>query len=548
MNNNQLLTKQWLVYGAFVLCAIISVALKVNILDVGAPFVTIDDNTTYEGGFLVWFGQAPPQRMYIESWLNGLSSIITYVIYQLQTGGSIGVNIVADAYNHYQISPDLYVKSYRLVSLFIDLLSAYFIFLTARIILPSQHQLKALAVTALYLLSYNAIWCYVVARPDNPMVLLSSIGLYLYYRSNFGANLSAFLLAGLFFGAATGMKLHGAFFVVFIVLDLLRVHGFKKALPLAMSFGVISVVAFFVAAGSALFDPLTYIKLRALNAKDDVSPWIQWGDQFWEIIQGTGFLIIPLIFGAIFVAIKTKVWRTQDKIVSVILLSILWLLLFGSIRQLRAYWMLPALPLFYILGVYGLFHLKKQWQSLVVLLTLFLLMGYQSYKQSSQFASTPFNEFRAWTQANVAQDEALFIFGYDALFLPVSKTTVNNVSSGYSAMMARAKDSGESFTERHVRFWEERSRLMLFDMYIPPENAYTYYSYHKTPLAEFSELIAFRDTKYIAVLDGFIADDIDITALLSAKYNFIISVTGPGGGGSGLTYAIYEKKVNSFGK
>jgi hypothetical protein len=530
------------IYTAFFICVLVSLFLKINILDVGAPFVTIDDNTTYEGGFLVWFGQSPPQRMYIESWLNGLSSIVTYSLYQLQSGGSLGINIVADAYNDYQTSPELYVKSYRLFSLFIDFITAYFVFLTAKIILPSNNNHKALLVTALYLLSYNAIWCFVVARPDNPMVLLSTIGLYFYYRSAFGKNLSYFLLSAVFFGLATGMKLHGAFFVIFIMFDLLRVNGFKKILSLAFPFGGVSLISFAVSAGSVLFDPLTYIKLRVLNVKDDVSPWIESGDQLGVILQGTGWLVLPLIFLSIYFIIKNKQIKQNQTITSILLLSVMWLLLFASIRQLRAYWMLPALPLFYILAVYGLFELKKKWQIYLVTLALITVMSFQSYIQSSAFKNVPFNEFQTWVKSTVKKDEKLFIFGYDALFLPLSPQAVTNVSNGYHLIMDKAKLSGESFTERHVRFWEERSKIKLFDMYKPNGNTYTYYSYYKTPLSEFSELIKFNEMDYLAVLDGFSAEDIDLNFLIKSQYIFLKSVVGPGGGGSGLTYSIYKKR------
>lgn len=547
MQTEQLTNNKNFAYAVFLFCVAISIILKLNVLEVGAPFVTIDDNTTYEGGFLAWFGHAPPQRMYIESWLNGLSSIVTYVIYQLKNGGYLGVNLVADAYNHYLTVPDLYVKSYRVVSLLIDLLTAYFVYLTAKIILPSRHHIPALFATSLYLLSYNAIWCYVVARPDTPMALFSTIGLYFYYRSDFGKHFNSFLLSALFLGLATGMKLHGAFFVVFIVLDLFRVHRLKALISYIFPFGLLSVIAFSVAAGSVLFDPLTYIKLRALNVKDDASPWIAWGEQFIEIIKGTGVFTVPLIILSIVMLVKNKSLRQNNKIVSVLLLSVLWLMLFSSIRQLRAYWMLPALPLFYIIATYALFELKNKWLVITTATTMFCLMVFQSYQQSNEFKQIPYNELRAWVEQNVSQEEKLFILGYDALFLPLSKEATEVFSSGYNKLMNEAKERGESFTERHVRFWEERTKLKLIDMYNLKDKGYTYYSYYKTPLKDFAELIDFDNMDYIVVLDIFVSDTINIDLLVKSKYTKVTSVIGPGGGGSGLTYTIYQK-VDSIEK
>jgi hypothetical protein len=350
------------------------------------------------------------------------------------------------------------------------------------------------------------------------------------------------MLSAVFLGLATGMKLHGAFFVIFIMFDLFRVHGLKKLLSLGTPFGSVSVISFTVAAGSVLFDPLTYIKLRVLNAKDDVSPWIESGEQFGVILQGTGWLVIPLILLSIYFIIKNKQIKQNQAITSILLLSVMWLLLFASIRQLRAYWMLPALPLFYILAIYGLFELKRKWQTYLVSLSLITVMSFQSYMQSNAFKNVPFNEFQTWVQSTVNKDEKLFIFGYDALFLPLSPQAVTNVSNGYHLIMDKAKLSGESFTERHVRFWEERSKLKLFDMYKPTDHTHTYYSYYKTPLSEFSELIKFNEMDYLAVLNGFSAEDIDLNFLIKSQYIFLKSVVGPGGGGSGLTYSIYKKR------
>src|SRR5688572_4306995 len=52
---------------------LISFALKAANIGVGAPQFMIDDFTLYQAGFLVWFGQAPPQHAFLESWVCGLS-------------------------------------------------------------------------------------------------------------------------------------------------------------------------------------------------------------------------------------------------------------------------------------------------------------------------------------------------------------------------------------------------------------------------------------------------------------------------------------------
>src|SRR5512145_759993 len=86
----------------------ISAFFKLLNINTGSPFVTIDDITTFNGGFLVWFGEAPSQRMYIESWICGVSSLITFIIKMIVKGniGNININIVANAYRDFYGYPD----------------------------------------------------------------------------------------------------------------------------------------------------------------------------------------------------------------------------------------------------------------------------------------------------------------------------------------------------------------------------------------------------------------------------------------------------------
>ena len=97
-------------------------------------------------------------------------------------------------------------------------------------------------------------------------MLFAVAGLLLYYRSDFGEKPKNLVLSGVLLGLATGMKLHGAFFVIFICLDLWRQLGFLEAIRRAFWFGLVAVLVFAVAAGSVLFDPALYVKLRLLVA------------------------------------------------------------------------------------------------------------------------------------------------------------------------------------------------------------------------------------------------------------------------------------------
>lgn len=538
-------------YLILILVGVISLIFKISVIGVGAPYVTIDDQTMYEGGFLVWFGNPPPQRMYLESWISGASSIATYIFTAWQAGASIGLNVIADAYSDFYQNPDPYVTTYRSLALIFDLLTAVFVFLLARTVFAQENNRDWLAAgsAAFFLLSYNTLWCYVVARPDTLTALFAAVGLYLYYQSSFGERKGFFYTSAIAFGLATGMKLHAAFFVVFICLDLFRVLGLKESIKSIIPFGLISVFLFLGAAGMPLFDPLLYIKLRLLNVRDDASPWLQWGDQFFAMFRGTGWLIIPLVLGAAFVSWKSNSWRSRNPIVSIILMAILWLALFASIRQLRAYWMLPALPIFYIAAVYALSRIPVWWIKSSVAAVILLALGMQMYLERSSFSSVDYNELRTWVETEVEPDESIYIFGYEALNLPKSNAALNKRRQLLEEGLRKALEEGESYTSRHIRLWEERSRLELMSMLSGEfESGYSYYGVNVLPPEVVERQGGVRSFKYVLVQNRFDFDSdenlkrYNYPGLLAEDYEKVATRTGPGGGGSGLSYSVYRRK------
>jgi len=523
-----------------------SFGTKISVLDVGAPYVTIDDGTKYEGGFHVWFGQAPPQRMYIESWISGISSIATYVVRNVGQEGVLGLNLIADAYRDFRANPDPYVLSYRSVMLFVDFLTAVLVFLLAKEVARRHSEANWIAVIAasLYLLSFNTLWAYVVARPDTLTAFFAVAGLLLYYRSGFGQHQKTLILSGVILGLATGMKLHGAFFVIFICLDLWRQVGFKEAVRRALWFGIVSVLAFSVSAGSVIFDPALYIKLRLLNARDDASPWLEWGDQFVTLLRGTGWLVVPLIITLIGVVHRLPKLKGDPKLISVIFLSILWLLLFASLRVLRGYWMLPALPLFYIASAFTLVHLARSYLRLVALVLLFGVFSIQLWQEGKAFRDVPFNELRSWVVQNVEPDQTIYILGYTALNLPLNTSAIQKYKQVLESGFAEAVTNGESFTMRHIRLWEERANYRLLDMLnFQSATGYRYFGYNSFSPDVMEKLIAFENVDYIFLQAHFqIADEEQLAALVATEYELLISLTGPGGGGYGLSYDVYKRK------
>lgn len=538
----------------FVILALcISLFFKISLIGIGAPYTTIDDHTLFNAGFLVWFGEAPPQRMYLESWLTGATSIATYIYHQISLGqtSQLSLNLVADAFRDFQNNPSDYVLHYRYLMLCFDLLTAFFIYRLAALFFTKDQDNYWLATlpACMYLLTYNTLWCNLVARPDTMTAFFSVIGLYLYFKSEQGAKINYLFASAIFLGCATGFKLHAAFFVVAIVIDLVRVNGIKSFITLIIPFGTIAIFLFCVTAGSPLFDPLLYIKLRALNVRDDASPWIKHGDQFLVILRSTGWLAIPLMLGGLFLIIKQ--WRStlNQHLKSLVLIASLFLLLFCSLRVLRGYWMLPALPLFYILAIYAIKQIPHKLSTIFVAVIICSLMAIQSFQQYQHFTQARYNELQTWIKANVKPEDTLYVVGYDTLFLPKNTTSLQNRKMVLTQGVEGAIQQGESFTARHVRLWEERAELMLIDMLnATSATGYNYYSSNSTPLEYLAGTVNYDDIDYMLVMKGI--SDRDTKGLLTKIQQDFVKITeanAPGGksGTGGLAYDIYARKPHA---
>lgn len=530
---------------------VIALFLKLNIFDAGAPYVTIDDNTLFNAGFLVWFGEAPPQRMYLESWIVGFSSLLTYIGNLLMAGNidQLGLNIVADAYRAFLDAPDDYVKNYRVLMLAADLGTAWLVFLLAKHIFAGNPQALWLAVmsASMFLLSYNTLWCYVVGRPDTLTTLFAALGILYYYKSNAGERKNEFYIAAIALGCATGLKLHAALFVTFFIIDMIRQLGFFNALQRAITFGLISVFIFSVTAGSPLFDPLLYVKLRALNIKDDESPWLEWGDQVFTLLRGTGWILAPMIIAAAILALRDKSKKISAPIVSIIFVASLFLLFFLSIRQLRAYWMLPALPLFYIAASYALTRIKNRALAAASVASIFSILLMQTFYQSHEFDNARYDELQSWVKTNVKADEVIYIIGYDTLFLPCNTTCLQNRKYSLEHTLAEGLNKNEPYTHRHIRLWEERASLQFIDMLdVKSDTGFNYYGINGTPLDTLKGRVSFEEIQYALVMQGYTTPESE-ALLIKIKQDFtkIATANAPGGkaGTGGLPYDIYVRKT-----
>lgn len=533
-------------YGLLFVFILVSVGLKLFVIDVGAPYIMMDDANMFSGGFLVWFGQAPPQRMYIESWFSGLSSMNVYLWNQLSAGNTsaLNLNIVAEAYSDFNQNPYPYVTGYRYLMLLFDMLTVLFVFKTAQIVFATKHNGQWLAAIAasLYLMTYNTLWCNVVSRPDTGAALFAAAGLYSYYKSDFGNKLTTLWCSALLMGLSTGYKLHCALFVVFILFDMWRALGFKNAFKRCFQFGLISFVAFLVASGSAIFDPLLYAKLRALNVKDDASPWIEWGDQITVVFKGAGWLAIPLLIGAMVPAWKNRKNPEYQAITSIVFLATFWVILFLSIRQLRAYWMLPALPLIYMAAVSSLTAIKSRAIIVFVTIVALSIVTFQTVKQAYELKQVNYKELSQWIETNVDKDSAIYIYGYEAVNLPKNTKAMNNIRAGIERKIDASRVS-ETFTLRHIKNWEERSALKLYGMLEFESEGYEYYGYYAAPLTEFKGILNFDEIDYVLFLEGFVFPEIEeVKRTLNREFREVASVVGPGGGSKGLRYQVYKRK------
>jgi len=525
---------------------LVAVACRISVLATGSPFITIDDKTAFEGGFMVWFGQAPPQRMYIESWIYGVVCLGVYATKCLTglASGGLNINFIADAYRDFYGHPDAYVLVYRIFTLIVDLATALLVFLIARRVVENRWRgWAAVCAAGMFLLSYNTIWSGVVARPDSLLTFFCTLGLLLYLKSNLGQNLGWLLASAVILGVAAGQKLHGAFLVIFLCVDLLRVHGLKAAAPRIVLLAGVSGFFFCVATGSLLFDPLTYVKLRMANYGDDLSLWMKPGGQFWTMLRGSGWLAIPLALVGIWHSFSGRRPAEQDAARTMAVIVVGWLLLFASIRQLRAYWMLPALPVLYIVAVYGAISISRQVWGKIAVSALLVVLAVQSVLQIQSLRVARYDGLRSWIVEHVGE-RPFYILGYDALILPKNTRCIERTREVLLQLIEVGRGQGVTFTERHIRNWEERSALKLLDILdFRFEGGYEFYDFHSSPPDVLDSIVSLREMHYLIVQDGFDLDRApSIRDGLAKDYVPVAETYGAGGGKDGLKYTIYKKK------
>jgi hypothetical protein len=206
--------------------------------------------------------------------------------------------------------------------------------------------------------------------------------------------------------------------------------------------------------------------------------------------------------------------------------------------------MLPALPLFYIAAVYGLSTVPRPRLAGAAAAVVLVLMALQTFHQFWEFRGADYNGLRRWVMENVQPDEAIYIYGYEALNLPKNTQCIARMRAGLEKNLQRDLDKGMPFTVRHVKNWEEKSDLVLFDMLnLRHDGGYAYYSFYTAPLELFENVITLDEMRYIMIQQHF---DMSLAPgleqYLEAHCTFVAQRTGAGGGGQGLGYRIYKRK------
>ena len=523
----------------------ISAILKFININAGGPQITIDDFSLYEGAFLVWFGNAPPQHAYLECWCCGITSLLTYCCKYISVNGLSGLltlNLITNAYRDFYHYPDVYYTVYRSFLFIVDFATAVLVYKTAKIVLKKGF--APVLVTVLYLFAYNTFWCNLVGRPDTLVSFAAIIGLFFYLKSGYDAKSSYFWCSAAAFGVAAGLKLHGAFFAIFVAMDLFRTNGLKKGVKPIFILTLLSLLFFVIADGTLLFDPLKYVKARMLTFGDDISPWIKWGDQFLVILKGSAWIAVPFIFYGAFIVFVRDIAKVSNPMKSVFFIVFCWLAIFAAIRQMRAYWMLPVLPLFYIATVATLSSLKQSWLRNTFAVMLVLISFTQSSCQFLEIYKADLNGLRQWITENIRQDEPFYILGYSVLQLPESAKCIQKTREGCEAGIAMDLAQDLPFTYRHLKNWEELTALRLYDMLNNKSDwGYTFYSYYKHPLDKFRNIISLNDMNYIFVQQYFNMDnEPELKKYISENFVLIAERLSEGGGGKGLNHKIYRRR------
>src|SRR5690606_1946380 len=133
----------------------------------------------------------------------------------------------------------------------------------------------------------------------------------------------------------------------------------------------------------------------------------------------------------------------------------------------------------------------------------------------------------SWISENVEPQEPFYMLGYMAVNLPRNTTAIQNQRAGIERMLSEPITSGESFTHRHIRLWEERSHLKLLDMLnFQSDTGFNYYGYFVSSPTVFADIVPFDTLQYVFLQQGFsLKEEPEIAAKLQTDFAMITTVT-----------------------
>jgi hypothetical protein len=193
--------------------------------------------------------------------------------------------------------------------------------------------------------------------------------------------------------------------------------------------------------------------------------------------------------------------------------------------------------------VYGAASLpKKLWSTLATAVLLGVLIT-QSVLQVQELRRVPYTELEDWLTTN-AEGRSFYILGHDALMMPKNTHCIDQTRRAVEGIIRRDKAAGLSFTERHLKNWEERTVLRSFDMLGSQyEPGYEFYDYFTTPPSALAGIIDLHRVDFMLLQHGFDLDlEPEIKRLLASEYKLVGEKIGAGGGArGGLKYEIYQR-------
>jgi hypothetical protein len=258
-------------------------------------------------------------------------------------------------------------------------------------------------------------------------------------------------------------------------------------------------------------------------------------------------MTLPLALAGAVIALRRPASGASK---SVALLALGWLVVFATTRQLRGYWMLPATPLFYVLAAIVLQHIPRLRVRLAIAAAICAVLMSQTAALAWQTRQTDLNELRAWVTANIRPGERFYMLGDPVLRLPKDSATMRVYKVAYEREFASDLGKDMPFVERHLKNWEERAALRLFDMMgYRSESGYAFFNYRDFPPEKFSDLVDPGDMDYLIVQQQFSVDDVaGLRNLLATRFELAVERRSEGGDGSGLMHRVYRRVPRRNGR